>query len=183
MKRLIKKTFVSCAFILSLGVMTSERAASAAYVPCIISDEALNVEEEARAISEPKSEAPLGTLNHEGTVNVTEISNSSDLIVFKEPELMAEFPGGTNGLMMWLSENIRYPENAQKNNIQGKVVVRFIVEKDGSIRNAEIVRGVDQDLDEEALRVVKLMPKWNPGKYKGEPVASYFYLPINFNLQ
>ncbi|MCH5231701.1 MAG: energy transducer TonB, partial [Muribaculaceae bacterium] len=86
-------------------------------------------------------------------------------------------------LMKWLSNNIRYPEAAQQNDIQGRVVVKFVVEKDGSIGHAEIARGVDKDLDREALRVVNKMPKWQPGKNNGVAVRSYFNLPVTFRLQ
>ena len=95
----------------------------------------------------------------------------------------AEFPGGASKCMQWLSQNIRYPEAAVQNDIQGRVVVKFIVEKDGSIRNAQIVKGVDKDLDREALRIISKMPKWIPGKMNGIPVRSYFNFPMTFKLQ
>lgn len=103
--------------------------------------------------------------------------------IFKAVEQPAEFPGGASALTKWLSNNIRYPDVAQQNNIQGRVVVRFIVEKDGSISSAKVVKGVDKDLDAEALRVVKKMPKWEPGKNNGVAVRSYFTLPVTFGLQ
>lgn len=98
-------------------------------------------------------------------------------------EEQAEFVGGMPALMRWLSSNIRYPESAQKNDVQGRVIVKFIVEKDGSITNAQVIRSVDSDLDREALRVVGKMPKWTPGRNGGVPVRSYFTLPVNFRLQ
>ena len=85
--------------------------------------------------------------------------------------------------MKWLSSNLRYPELAQQNNVQGKVIVKFTVEKDGSITNPTVVRGVDKDLDREAIRVVKKMPRWTPGKNNGAAVRSYFTLPVTFKLQ
>ena len=85
--------------------------------------------------------------------------------------------------MKWLSNNIRYPEAAQQNGVQGRVIVRFVVEKDGSIGSPTIVKGVDKDLDQEALRVVRKMPKWQAGKNNGQPVRSYFNLPVTFRLQ
>ena len=103
--------------------------------------------------------------------------------IFVAVEQNAEFPGGQQALMKWLSNNIRYPEAAQQNDIQGRVVVRFVVEKDGSIGNVTIAKGVDKDLDREAIRVVKKMPKWQPGKNNGQPVRSYFNLPVTFRLQ
>lgn len=103
--------------------------------------------------------------------------------IFVAVEQPAEFPGGAAAMMKWLSNNIRYPESAQQNGISGRVVVKFVVEKDGSIGSPEIVKGVDRDLDQEALRVVKRMPKWQPGKNNGQPVRSYFNLPVTFRLQ
>ena len=116
-------------------------------------------------------------------VREPEPKKATDDEVFVAVEQQAEFPGGQAALMKWLSNNIRYPEAAQQNEIQGRVVVKFIVEKDGSISHAEIVRGVDQDLDREALRVVQRMPKWQPGKNGGVAVRSYFNLPVTFKLQ
>ena len=78
---------------------------------------------------------------------------------------------------------MHYPEAAQQNDIQGRVVVQFVVEKDGSVGSATILKGVDKDLDREALRVVKKMPKWQPGKNNGVPVRSYFRLPVQFRMQ
>lgn len=103
--------------------------------------------------------------------------------IFVAVEQPAEFPGGPAAMMKWLSNNIRYPESAQQNGISGRVVVKFVVEKDGSIGSPSIVKGVDRDLDQEALRVVKRMPKWQPGKNNGQPVRSYFNLPVTFRLQ
>ncbi len=102
--------------------------------------------------------------------------------IFIAVEQQAEFPGGQAQMMKWLGNNIRYPELAQQNNIEGRVIVKFVVEKDGSITNATVVKGVDKDLDREALRVVKKMPKWQPGKNNGVAVRSYFTLPVTFRL-
>lgn len=103
--------------------------------------------------------------------------------IFVAVEQPAEFKGGQAALMKWLSNNISYPEAAQQNNVQGRVIVKFVVEKDGSIGSPTIVKGVDRDLDQEALRVVRKMPKWQPGKNNGQPVRSYFNLPVTFRLQ
>ena len=84
--------------------------------------------------------------------------------------------------MKWLSQNIRYPETAQQNEVQGRVVVKLVIEKDGSISNAEIARGVDKDLDQEAIRVVMYMPKWTSAQNNGMSVRSYFNLPVTFKL-
>lgn len=100
-------------------------------------------------------------------------------IAVEEP---ATFNGGQVALMKWIRDHIRYPEAAQKNGVTGRVVVRFIVEPDGSITSPSIIRSVDRDLDTEALRVVREMPKWNPGKNNGEPVRAYFNLSVPFKL-
>lgn len=111
-----------------------------------------------------------------------EVKNEPEKI-FVAVEQPAEFKGGQAALMKWLSNNIRYPEAAQQNGVQGRVIVRFVVEKDGSIGSPTIVKGVDKDLDQEALRVVRRMPKWQAGKNNGQPVRSYFNLPVTFRLQ
>lgn len=103
--------------------------------------------------------------------------------VFTTVETIPEFPGGMPSLMQFLAQNIRYPEEAHKNNEQGRVIAKFIVEKDGSIGNIEIVRGISKSLDKEAVRVLKEMPKWIPGKNNGTAVACYFTIPISFKLQ
>lgn len=110
-----------------------------------------------------------------------EISKRADKI-YENVEEVAEFPGGLNALMEWLGDNIRYPETAAQKDIQGRVIVKFIVECDGSIGNVTIAKGVDKDLDKEAVRVVRNMPKWKPGKNNGVPVRCYFNLPITFKL-
>lgn len=107
--------------------------------------------------------------------------NRADYI-FQAVEKPAEFPGGQMGLMTWLSNNIRYPEAAQQARVEGRVIVKFVIEKDGTVSNAVVVKGVNKDLDAEALRVVRRMPKWIPGENDGKPVASYFTLPIQYKL-
>lgn len=103
--------------------------------------------------------------------------------IFTAVEQPAEFPGGMSALMKFLSSNIRYPEQAAANDIQGKVTVRFVVERDGSIGQVTVLKGVDKSLDREAIRVVKSMPKWQAGKNNGVAVRSYFTLPVTFRLQ
>lgn len=102
--------------------------------------------------------------------------------IFPAVEQQAAFPGGQAALMKWLSSNLRYPERAQQNDIQGRVIVKFVVNADGSIEQASVVKGVDKDLDAEALRVVRKMPRWQPGKNNGVAVRSYFTLPVTFKL-
>ena len=125
-----------------------------------------------------KNISEVEKLNNENVENL--IINTEKIFVnVEEP---AEFPGGERALIKWLKDNINYPESAKKNGIEGRVVVQFVVEEDGSIEQASIIKGVSQDLDREALRVVLKMPKWHPGKNDGISVRSYFNLPITFRL-
>ncbi|WP_159517567.1 energy transducer TonB [Sunxiuqinia indica] len=103
--------------------------------------------------------------------------------VFFIVEDMPEFPGGELALRKFIANAVKYPVIAQENGIQGKVYVNFVVDKDGSITNARIARGVDASLDKEALRVVNSLPKWKPGKQRGKPVRVSYTVPINFVLQ
>lgn len=102
--------------------------------------------------------------------------------IYSVVEQPAEFPGGLDALMHWLSNNVRYPDVAQQQGVEGRVVVRFVVEKDGTVDEVEVIKGADRDLDAEAVRVVSIMPKWIPGKQYGELVRSYFTLPVIFKL-
>ena len=95
---------------------------------------------------------------------------------------MPEFPGGPDALMTYLARNVRYPKAAQANGIQGKVVVSFIVQKDGSLTDVKVARSVNPLLDAEAVRVVKAMPKWEPGIQDGKPVDVRFQVPVTFRL-
>jgi periplasmic protein TonB len=98
-------------------------------------------------------------------------------------EQPAEFPGGTTELMKWLSSNVKYPAIARENNIQGRVVVKFIVEKDGSVSNVTVLKKVHELLDAEAVRLTKAMPTWKSGKQGGKSVRCYFTLPVSFKLE
>jgi len=98
-------------------------------------------------------------------------------------EIMPEFPGGIAALMQFLRNNIRYPVLAIENNIQGRVVLQFIVNTDGSIVDIQVVRSIDPLLDREAIRVVQTMPHWRPGKQGNQPVRVRFTLPIKFQLE
>ncbi len=109
--------------------------------------------------------------------------------VVEEPEIFLvveeqpEFPGGMTKLMEYLRNNIKYPQIAKENGIQGKVFVSFVVDPNGKVTRIKVVRGVDPALDAEAIRVVENMPPWKPGKQRGKPVYVQYNLPINFQLQ
>ena len=111
-----------------------------------------------------------------------EIEEEDDDEFFMVVENMPEFPGGDLGLMKYIQKNVKYPAIAKEYNITGKVYVSFIVDKSGSVTNAKIVREVDKNLDAEALRVVKSLPKYKPGKQRGKAVRVMFTIPINFTL-
>lgn len=96
---------------------------------------------------------------------------------------MPEFPGGQDALLQFLAKTVKYPVIAQENGIQGRVTASFIVEKDGSVTDIEVIRGVDPSLDKEAIRVLSTMPKWTPGKQRGQDVAVKYTVPVTFRLQ
>ena len=103
--------------------------------------------------------------------------------IFKIVEEMPSFPGGEAKLMEFVGKNIKYPQIARETGIQGRVFVNFVVEPDGSVSNVTVLRGIGGGCDEEAMRVVKNMPKWKPGKQRGKAVRVQYMLPVNFRLQ
>ena len=112
------------------------------------------------------------------------VEEEEEEVVFVVVESMPEFPGGQQALFKYLSENVKYPVIAQENGIQGRVICQFVVNKDGSIVDVEVVRsGGDASLDKEAIRVIKSMPKWKPGKQRGKAVRVKYTVPVNFKLQ
>ncbi len=109
---------------------------------------------------------------------VEEVEEEVFLVVEDDPE----FPGGLSALSQYLASNIKYPQLAKENNITGKVFVSFVVEKDGSVGQVKILRDIGGGCGAEAVRVVKAMPKWKPGKQRGKPVRTQFNLPVDFSL-
>jgi protein TonB len=103
--------------------------------------------------------------------------------IFTAVEQMPQFPGGEGELLKYISTHIKYPTMAAENNIQGRVVVKFVVQKDGKVGEVVVLRGKDPDLDKEAVRVVKTLPNFIPGKMNGQAVSVWYTLPINFKLQ
>lgn len=114
---------------------------------------------------------------------VVEEEEESAQTIFTVVEKMPEFPGGTAALMTYLAKSIKYPVIAQENGIQGRVSCSFVINKDGTIVDAEVLRGVDPSLDKEALRVINTMPKWTPGQQRGKPVRVKYTVPVTFRLQ
>ena len=111
------------------------------------------------------------------------VVSQSNQNVYDQVEEMPEFPGGMPALIEFLQTNIKYPKDAIKQEVGGRVMVMFVVETDGSISNVRVARKVFPSLDEEAVRVVKTMPKWKPGKEKGRPVRVNFTLPVVFSTK
>lgn len=109
--------------------------------------------------------------------------NCVEYMVHQAIQSMPKFPGGETALRKFLADNIRYPTLAQENGIQGKVVIEFIIGKDGGVYDIQVSRSVEESLDKEALRVVNLMPKWIPGKKNGKTVKVKYFLPIMFRFQ
>lgn len=107
---------------------------------------------------------------------------AADNNIYDAPEVMPEYPGGMQAMMSFIGENVKYPEDAMEKNISGKVFVSFVVEKDGSVSEAKVVKGVCESIDKEALRVVNAMPKWTPGKKDGKNVRVSYTLPFTFKL-
>lgn len=139
-----------------------------------------NIEETEVATSEDQGEA-VQIVSTGPAVVVEEVEEEEP--IFHVVEEMPSFPGGDAECMRFLSKNIKYPTIAQENGIQGRVILQFVVNKDGSIVDVTVARSVDPYLDKEAVRVVKMMPKWKPGKQRGKPVRVKYTLPVMFRLQ
>lgn len=114
---------------------------------------------------------------------VVEEPEPEEETIFQVVEQMPEFPGGMSALMQYLGKNIKYPTIAQENGVQGRVIVQFVVNRDGTIVDPVVVRSVDPYLDKEAIRVIKAMPKWKPGQQRGKAVRVKYTVPVTFKLQ
>ena len=166
--------------------------------PVIKKDEEVKPDEELKTQDELMStKTAIGTFAVKGNDDANgEILKAKEVIAEPEPPKHEEenkvfdiveqqplFPGGPAALMKYLSENTKYPVVAQENGVQGRVTVQFVVEKDGSISDVHVLRGVDPSLDKEAVRVVKSMPRWTPGKQNGITVRVNYRVPVLFRLQ
>ena len=166
--------------------------------PVIKKDEEVKPDEELKTQDELMStKTAIGTFDVKGNDDANgEILKAKEVIAEPEPPKHEEenkvfdiveqqplVPGGPAALMKYLSENTKYPVVAQENGVQGRVTVQFVVEKDGSISDVHVLRGVDPSLDKEAVRVVKSMPRWTPGKQNGITVRVNYRVPVLFRLQ
>ena len=166
--------------------------------PIIKKDSEVKEEDEIKLDEVQKSDKAVGAFTVEGNDEVGgAVLKAKEDIAAPEPpkhvveetkiftvvEQMPMFPGGDGALMGYLRDNIHYPTVAAENGVQGRVVVGFVVERDGSITDVKILRGVDPSLDREAMRVVKSMPRWNPGKQNGSAVRVKYQVPVSFRLQ
>lgn len=166
--------------------------------PIIKKDSEVKEEDEIKLDEVQKSDKAVGAFTVEGNDEVGgAVLKAKEDIAAPEPpkhvveetkiftvvEQMPMYPGGEAALMGYLRDNIKYPTVAAENGVQGRVVVGFVVERDGSITDVNILRGVDPSLDREAMRVVKSMPRWNPGKQNGSAVRVKYQVPVSFRLQ
>ncbi len=115
--------------------------------------------------------------------DLPKMQNDTDKRIFTGVEVPPVFEGGMTAFSEYIAANIKYPLEAQKQNIQGKVFLFFVVEKDGSLSHIRVLRSVSKEIDEEAIRVLKNSPKWTPGFQNGKPVRVYYSLPITFSLE
>ncbi len=166
-------------------------------VPEIKEDDQVKEEDELKTQDELlNSNTAIGAFDVEGNDEENgEVLKATEVIAQPEPpkqdvqkvfdvvEEMPSFPGGNGALMAWLNENVKYPVVAQENGVSGRVIVSFVVERDGSITDVQVVRSVDPALDKEAMRAVKSMPKWIPGKQNGQAVRVKYNVPVLFRLQ
>lgn len=120
--------------------------------------------------------------SNSSAISPVAVDQNDNPLNFQVVERLPEFPGGIVEFMKWLTKNLRYPVLARQQNIQGKVIVSFIINKDGSITAQKVVQSVSPELDREALRVLKIMPRWKPGEEHGKPCRTYFSIPINFKI-
>ena len=165
--------------------------------PVIKKDNLVKEEDEIKLDEIEKSNKAIGALTVEGNDEVGgEVLQLREQIAAPEPpkpaeenkvhdfvEQMPSFPGGMGALMSWLSQNIKYPVIAAENGVEGRVIVQFVVEKDGSITDVKIAKSVDPSLDKEATRVVSSMPHWIAGRQNGNPVRVKYTVPVTFKLQ
>jgi protein TonB len=171
---------------------------SVKFVPPVIKkDSEVKPEEELKSQDDlNKSKTAIGSFDVKGNDDAAgEVLKAKEVIAQPEPpkeeetkvfdvvEQMPSFPGGQAALMSWLGSNIKYPVVAEENGVQGRVVCTFVVERDGSITDVKVVRGVDPSLDKEAVRVLKAMPHWIPGKQNGSAVRVKYTVPVTFKLQ
>ena len=165
--------------------------------PVIKKDEDVKPEEELKSQEDlNKTKTAIGSFDVKGNDEAGgEVLKAKEVIAQPEPpkeeetkvfdvvEVMPSFPGGQAALFEWLSKNIKYPVVAEENGVQGRVIVTFVVERNGSITDVQVVKSVDPSLDKEAVRVVKAMPHWIPGKQNGSAVRVKFTVPVTFRLQ
>jgi protein TonB len=171
---------------------------SVKFVPPVIKkDDEVKPEEELKSQEElNKTNTAIGAFDVKGNDEAAgEVLKAKEVIAQPEPpkeeetkvfdvvEQMPSFPGGPSALMQFLSSNIKYPVVAEENGVQGRVVCTFVVERDGSITDVRVIKSVDPSLDKEAVRVVKSMPKWIPGKQNGSAVRVKYTVPVTFRLQ
>ncbi len=146
-----------------------------------VTEEKVETKIDLSSLEDDQSKAQIQTYTPPPPPKPVEEEATEEIFVVVEKQPV--FPGGTTALMKFLGDNIKYPVIAQENGIQGRVITNFVVERDGSISDVQVVRGQDPSLDREAVRVIKTMPKWTPGQQRGKAVRVRFTLPVVFRLQ
>ena len=142
-----------------------------------------NPQDNSRSFEDSKSQAKNTTEFTQRDIEKGEVQKAEDINIYEVVDRPPSFPGGMGALMSWLGQNVRYPVTAAENGVQGRVIVQFVVEKDGSVTNVRVAKSVDPSLDKEAVRVVKSMPRWIPGKSNGSTVRVKHTVPVVFNFQ
>ena len=145
----------------------------------VVENDAEDIHEVGIINAEAKADEALEFTRVEVKEEVEEVEEEVFLVVEEDPE----FPGGLDALSKFIADNIKYPQLAKENNITGKVFVSFVVEKDGRVGQVKILRDIGGGCGNEAVRVVKMMPRWKPGKQRGKAVRTQFNLPVNFTLK
>jgi periplasmic protein TonB len=161
----------------------AEQAAVVRYVAPVVVDSVKPEDHTLQATDEQVSSTSDEQVTEIKEETHEEVQEEAPQEVFVVVEEMPSFPGGDAELLKFISENLQYPEIAKENNIQGKVIMRFCVTYKGTVDQVSVARGVDPSLDEEAIRVVKMLPLFKPGKQGGKPVNVWFSLPISFQLK
>lgn len=134
-------------------------------------------------LAEEKQRTDMVVVLKEPVPNMDELAQQGTDHVYQVVDEMPQFPGGNRAMMAYIGQNMKYPAEAHAKGIEGRVVVQFVVNKEGDLQDIKVMKSIDPLLDQEAIRVISSMPKWTPGKLKGEAVNIQYTMPIQFKLQ
>lgn len=191
-----RKTTSRWQMLKALAIVPVAACAVAAFASPVAEQATRTIERETERVTERMAGSlAMETLPVQSAVTVTEQKTVSDAVpelaahdgdddkVFDKVDNMPEFPGGSMALMEFLRDNVKYPKGAFERNVQGRVIVGFVVDRDGSVTDVHAFKPLDEELDAEAVRVISAMPKWTPGMVKGEPVRVKYFVPVIFRLK